>query len=192
MKFSSLMTALQTTSTGSAGYRRSRVGLAGARQLGDKVSLGIRINYHQLQVAGYGNATAISADAGLLLRLSEKLHFSVQLLNPAAADAMDALYIPAIYSAGIGYEQSEQVYISLEWKKEQEQLLNGVLSFQYKMHSPLFFRVAVQTSVPSFIFGTGFTRNRLRIDIYSSYHLRLGMGSGLQLLWFWKNENDTN
>ncbi len=186
------MTALQVTSTGFTGYRRSRIGLAGARQLGDKVSLGIRMNYHQLQVSGYGSANAITADAGLLLRLSEKLHFGVQLLNPAAADAMNALHIPATYSAGIGYEQSEQVYIAMEWIKEYGHLLNGVLSFQYKMHSPLFFRIAVQTSVPSFIFGTGFTKKRLRIDLYSSYHLRLGMGSGLQLLWFWKNRTDAD
>lgn len=192
MKFRSMITAVQGTSTGYAGYRLSRMGLAGARQLGNKVSLGIRMSYHQLQLSGYGAATAISADAGLLLRLSEKLHFSVQLLNPAAAKAMNALHIPAIYSAGIGYEQSEQVYIAMECIKEEGHLLNGVLSLQYKMHSPLFFRIAVQTSVPSFIFGTGFTRNRLRIDVYSSYHLRLGMGSGLQLLWFWKNESDTN
>ncbi|MBO9659963.1 MAG: hypothetical protein J7527_14180, partial [Chitinophagaceae bacterium] len=135
MKLRSLRTGVQGTSTGYAGYRRSRIGLAGARQLGEKVSLGIRINYHQLQVSGYGNAAAISADAGLLLRLSEKLFFSIQLFNPTATDASDALYVPAVYSAGIGYEQSEQVYMAMEFIKEQGRFLNGVLSFQYKMHS---------------------------------------------------------
>jgi hypothetical protein len=187
MKYRHFVSAIQGNATGLDGYRRSNIGLAAGRQLGHKASLGVRINYHQLKITGYGQIIRLTADAGFVLHLSDKLDFAVQLINPASADLNNALYLPAIYSAGLGYEQSDQFYISFEFRKEQAGQMNGLVTLQYKLPSSLFIRIAVQTREPSFVFGAGFTRSRLRVDVYSSYHLRLGMGSGIRLFWLWKD-----
>ncbi|MCG2617134.1 hypothetical protein LZZ85_22755 [Terrimonas sp. NA20] len=174
------------TSTGFAGYRLSRFSLAAGRKLGEGASLAIRGNYHQLKIGGYGTAASISPDAGLILHFSDKLHFAMQLLNPAGSNIHSGVYIPGVYSAGIGYDQSDQLYISAEVVKEQSHPLNAVLGLQYEPVPPLLVRVLMQTREPSFVFGAGYTKGDLRIDLYSSWHTRLGTSGGLQVYWLWK------
>ncbi|MET0463318.1 MAG: hypothetical protein ABW007_09190 [Chitinophagaceae bacterium] len=184
--------AVQGYSTGFDSYRLSCLGLAAGRKLGTKASLGIRANYHQLKISAYGAAAAISADAGLVLHLSEKLHTGIQLCNPFGSDLREGVYIPGMYNAGIGYDLSDQLYMSVEVLKEQSQTLNTILGIQYKPVPHLLIRLSVQTKEVSVVFGAGYTRSRLRIDLHSSYHLRLGMRSGIWLYWFWKKEDAPN
>ncbi len=180
--------AVQGFLTGFNGYRLSGVSMAAGRKLGSKASLGVRVNYQHLGIAGYGTVSAISADAGLILLLSEKLHFGLQLLNLPGSAVQAGLYMPGIYSAGIGYDQSDQLYISVEAVKEQLHTLNAILGLQYKPVPQLLVRLSIQASEPSFVFGAGYTKDRLRFDVYSSYHLRLGIGTGIYLHWLLKNE----
>jgi len=177
-------------SSGFSAYRRSVTGLAVARRLGERVSLGLRFNYHQLRIAGYGKAVALTADMGILCHLSPKMHFGIQLNNPGSDRKERGLPVPAMYICGLGYEPSATLSFSLEVVKEQSRAVEARWGVQYAVSSPILLRILVQTRDPSVWFGTGLSKGKYRLDLYSNYHLQLGMGVGLVLYWHFEGKSD--
>lgn len=147
------------------------------------MSVGIRFNYHALKIAGYGRAMAITADAGMLCHLSSNLHFGIQLNNPVSNQNGNGLPLPATYLCGLGYKPSETLLFSIEFAKQQSQSVAARLGMQYKINPMIIFRTMVQSGDPSFWFGAGFQIAQYRLDVYSNYHIQLGMGMGMVLYW---------
>jgi hypothetical protein len=180
---------LQITSSGFTAYRNSAISLVTAKRLGEAMSVGIRFNYQALKIAGYGKARAITADAGLLCHLSPNLHFGLQINNPTGSQDGNGVHVPAIYSCGLGYEPSGTLLFSVQVVKQQSQPAAARLGMQYRIHPMIIVRTMIQSSDPSFWFGAGFQRARYRLDVYSNYHLQLGMGMGMVLYWHFEKKN---
>jgi len=173
---------LQGISRGFSDYRESRFGLAYARRLGDKAEAGMQFNYNSLQVTGYGGAKAVSAEVGVLLHLSAKLHTGIHLDNPAASQFGNRkLNVPSIYTFGWGYELSAGMLLSAEVTKEETQSIDTRLGIQYIVSPLILLRAAIQTVNTTFWFGAGFTRKAWRLDLYSGHHPQLGISAGLML-----------
>lgn len=153
------------------------------------MSLGIRFNYHTLKIAGYGRAMAITADAGMLCHLSSNLHFGIQLNNPVSKRNANGPPVPGTYICGLGYEPSATLLLSIEVVKQQSRSVAGRLGMQYKIDTMIIIRTIVQSGSPSFWFGVGFQRAQYRLDVYSNYHLQLGMGMGVVLYWCFERKD---
>jgi len=180
----------QSISKGFSDYRESRFGLAYARQLGKKASLGIQFNYNNLQIAGYGSAKTLNAEAGFLLHLSPQLHTGIHLSNPGGKYSGDkTIKLPSIYTMGWGYDLSAQLLLSAEIIKEENQPVDARAGIQYKIIPALLTRIMIQTVNATVWFGAGFTRNRSRLDIYTGYHPQLGPSAGILLLYEFKKED---
>lgn len=180
---------LQGVSRGFSDYRESRFGLAYARQLGKKASLGIQFNYNSLQIAGYGSAKAVSAEAGFLLHLSSKLHTGIHLDNPGGKySGSKALKLPSVYTMGWGYDFSAQLFLSGEIVKEENQPVDARIGMQYVIVPALLVRVIVQTASASGWFSAGITRSRCRFDVYTGYHPQLGLSAGILLFYSFNKE----
>lgn len=181
---------LQGVSRGFSDYRESRFGLAYARQLGKKASLGIQFNYNSLQIAGYGSAKAVSAEAGFLLHLSSKLHTGIHLDNPGGKySGNKALKLPSVYTMGWGYDFSAQLFLSAEIVKEENQPVDARIGMQYVIVPALLVRVIVQTANASGWFSAGITRSRYRFDVYTGYHPQLGPSAGVLLFYSFNKED---
>jgi hypothetical protein len=173
---------LQGISRGFSDYRESRFGLAYARRLGDKAGLGIQFNYNSLQIAGYGSAKAVSAEVGLLLHLSDKLHTGIHLDNPGGSHFGNGnLNIPSIYTMGWGYDLSEKVLLTTEISKEETQPVDTKMGIQYIIIPTVRLRAVIQTVNTSWWFGAGFTRDSWRLDVYTGHQQQLGMSAGILL-----------
>lgn len=180
----------QGISRGFSEYRESRFGLAYARQLGKKASLGMQFNYNSLQIAGYGSVKAVSAEAGFLLHLSSKLHTGIHLDNPGGKHSGDkTLKLPPIYTMGWGYDFSAQLFLSAEIVKEENQPVDARIGIHYVIVPALLVRVMFQTASASGWFSAGVTRSRGRLDVYTGYHPQLGPSAGILLSYSFNKED---
>jgi len=178
--------------SGFSDYNDSQIGLTYARKLGNKVDIGIQFNYNGIRIAGYGNASAISFEAGTIFHITDKLHTGFHISNPVGGkfgkDHQEKL--PSVYTAGFGYDASSTFFFSAEIIKEEDQPVNVNAGIQYKVIPQLLVRGGMSTATSSAWIGLGLSLKSFRMDVTSSYHPQLGITPGLLLLFnFNKKEN---
>lgn len=178
--------AWKGTYAGSPAYTESSAGLAYGRPLGRAVMVGVQFNYFSLKTAGYGKASTVGFDAGILLQLSPQLSAGMQAANPVGVSWGKAglEQLPAVYTLGLGYDLSPQVFIALEAEKTEEQPVTVNAGLQYVVAEKLVTRAGVRTATELYYLGLGFQLFKaLRIDATVSVHPYLGTTPGLLILY---------
>jgi hypothetical protein len=169
-------------------YNESRLGLAYGRSLGNKADVGVQFNYNGIRIAGYGNASAISFEAGTIFHITDKLHTGFHVNNPVGGkfgkDQQEKL--PFVYTAGFGYDASEKFYFGAEIIKEEDQQVSVNAGLQYKFIPQLLARAGVSSAASAGWIGLGLSIKSLRLDVTTSYHPQLGLSPGLLLLFNFK------
>ena len=170
---------------GNPSYNESSAGLAYARELGSKVALGIQFNYFSLKTAGYGKASTVGFDAGVLLQLTPMLSAGLQASNPVGVSwgKNDVERIPAVYTLGLGYDVSPQVFIGVEAEKTADQPVSINAGLHYVVAEKLIARTGVRSATGLYYLGLGFQLKTFRIDATVSVHPYLGTTPGLLLLY---------
>jgi len=175
---------LQANYLGSSSYNQSRLALAYARNLG-KIDVGAQFNYHQLKIAGYGNASAINFDAGAILHVSDQFETGIHIYNPTRVSfgKNSEEKLPMIYSFGLGYDASEKFFIGTEIEKVEDQPVNVNAGLQYSFDEKIFARAGITSATSTFYLGAGFLWSGFRIDVTASLHPSLGISPGLLLIY---------
>jgi hypothetical protein len=170
--------------SGFSDYNETQIGLAYARRLGNKVDIGVQFNYNGIRLAGYGNASAISFEAGTIFHISDKLHTGFHINNPVGGkfgkDQQEKL--PSVYTVGFGYDASEKFFFSAEVIKEEDQPVNVNAGLQYKFIPQLLARAGMSSATSSAWIGLGLSLKSFRLDVTTSYHPQLGITPGLLLI----------
>lgn len=169
---------------GSAAYNESQLGLAYGRRLG-KLDVGAQFNYYLIKASGYGNASSVNFEGGAILHVTDQFQAGVHIYNPTRTGIgkNNGEKLPAIYSAGFGYDASEKLFIGAEIKKTENQPVNVNAGLQYSFDEKFFARTGMGSSTSSFYFGLGFLMNGFRIDATASLHPNLGVTPGIMLLY---------
>lgn len=177
--------ALQLHRFGNSVYSEMQTGLAYARKLSDFVDVGVQFNYYMLQVAGYGSAGAVNFDASAIFHFTEQLHGGVHIYNPASSKLgkNNEERLPSVYSAGLGFDASEDFFASAEIEKTENQPLNINATIQYKFAERFLARGGVVSSTSVFYLGAGFVLKNFRIDATASVHPQLGVSPGLLFIY---------
>jgi hypothetical protein len=175
---------------GFSNYNESQIGLAYARKLGKKADIGIQFNYYGIGIAGYGTASAIGAEAGSVLHITDQLHAGIHISNLLGGrfgkERQEKL--PAVYTTGLGYDASEKFFVSMEIVKEEDQPVNVNAGMQYKFLPQLLARAGITTVTASAWLGIGLLWKTFRIDMSASYHPQLGITPGILLMFSFKKE----
>lgn len=181
---------LQLDYFGYKNYNESQIGLAYAKSLGSKVDVGIKFNYYGYRIPSYGNSSAVDFEIGAIAHLSEKLHIGIHAYNPVGGKLSKTgnEKLSAIYKFGIGYEASENFFISSEIIKEEDQPVNLNIGFQYNFEKRFFVRAGTSTETSNSYVGAGISWKNFRLDITGSYHPQLGFSPGLLLIMNFKKE----
>lgn len=176
---------LQARYAGFAGYNETGIGLAYARKLFEKFSIGAQMNYHAVRIGGnYGNASALSFDIGTLYHVSDKWHTGITISNPIGGKfGKSEEKLSSVYSFGLGYETSEKLVLSVVMEKEEDQPVNIHAGLQYRFIPQLMARAGIASVTSSVWLGLGYSFRSFRIDITSAYHPQLGITPGLLLLF---------
>lgn len=170
---------------GFSAYNESQIGLAYGRKLGEKVDLGAQFNYNGVTASGYGNAAAINFDIGLLLHLTDKLHAGIHAYNPVGGKFGKNLEekLASVYHVGLGFEASDNFFVSAELEKEENQPVNINAGLQYKVLPQLMVRGGIATASSNAYFGAALYFKSFRMDVTAGYHPQLGITPGLLFIF---------
>jgi hypothetical protein len=176
---------------GDVSYNEAGLGLAYARKLGDKIDVGIQFNYYSFKTAGYGNASAINAEGGVILHLTDELNIGFHVYNPTSVTIGKAgeEKMPAIYAAGLGYDVSSRLFMGAEIEKIEDQPVNVNAGLQYYFDEKLFATAGIASATSTYYFGFGIAIKNLQLNAVASMHPQLGITPGLMLLFDANNKS---
>ena len=170
--------------SGSIAYNELQLGLAYGRKLG-KVDVGAQFNYYMMKASGYGSASSVNFEGGAILHVTDQFQTGIHIYNPTRTSIgkNSGEKLPAIFSAGFGYDASDKLFIGAEIKKTENQPVNVNAGLQYSFDEKFFARTGMSSATSSFYFGLGFLMNGIRIDATASLHPYLGITPGIMLLY---------
>jgi hypothetical protein len=163
------------SSFGSEYFSQQQLGIGISNQLGI-ASLGIKVNYFQTSIEGFGTGRAAVLEFGGVAELSPELFFGAHIYNPTRARfgkyAPDNL--PTVIKAGVAYRPSDKVSLQLE--AEKDILLDPLLKIglEYNILNKLWARTGINTLTTHLFFGIGFQGRTLHIDYAMTQHPALG------------------
>jgi hypothetical protein len=183
---------VQANRFGFTGFSETQLGLGYGRNLGEKVSVGGKINYYSQQIASYGNTSTVNIDAGLLLHLTSKLNAGISTFNPTGGkfgvDKTEKL--ASIYKFGLGYDVSDKVYVAAELVKEENSPVNLVSAVHYQFEKKFFAKVGLSTAASNIFVAAGLSlNNQFRLDVFASHHRQLGFSPGILLQYRFNKNN---
>lgn len=181
---------LQLNYAGFADFNEKKIGLAYARTLGKNLDIGVQFNHYGYSVAGYGNASSINFEAGILLHFNEKLTGGVHVYNPAGGKLgkTEDEKLASAYKLGLGYDASENFFVGVEIIKEEDRSVNVVGGVQYQFMKQFFARAGFVSDTGSGFAGAGIAWKGIRLDVSASYHPQLGISPGILLMTNFKEK----
>jgi hypothetical protein len=170
---------------GFADYNEMNAGLAYGRKLGERINAGVQFNYYSIRTSGYGSASTVNAELGVVFKLTEKLYTGLHIANPAGGKfgKNKDEKLASVYSAGFGYEASGKFFTGAEIIKEENQPVNVNAGIQYRLLPQLLARGGISTAASVFYFGLGVPVKNFRIDVTATFHQQLGVTPGLLLIY---------
>ncbi|MBS1513115.1 MAG: hypothetical protein JST86_19925 [Bacteroidetes bacterium] len=170
--------------SGLKNFNEMQAGIAYARKLGSNVALGVQFNYYTYRIPGYYSAFTVNAEGGILVKLADQLYGGVHIYNPvpSALKNTEDEKLAKRFSAGFGYDASDNFYAVIELLKEENKTVTVVAGFQYHFSKRFFMRAGLTTATSSPFFGAGLYWKRLRIDVAAGYHPQLGVSPATMML----------
>lgn len=172
---------MQLNYSGFKNFNENKIGLAYARSLGNKVDVGVQFNYYGYRIPGYNNASTINFEAGVIMHFTDKLNGGFHVYNPVGGKLGKTgdEKLAAAYKIGLGYDASENFFISGEIVKEEDKPVNVIAGVQYQFVRQFFARGGFLSESSTVFVGVGAGWKNLRVDIAASYHPQLGLSPGV-------------
>lgn len=170
--------------SGFTNFNESAVGLAYGRSLGKMVDIGVQFNYYGYHIPSYESASAVNFEIGAMLHLTDKINAGIHAYSPVGGKLGKSgdEKLASVYKFGVGYDASENFFISTEVIKEEDKPVNVTGGVQYQFENKFFARLGFASETGSVFGGVGFSWKNLRLDIATGYHPQLGFSPGLSLI----------
>ncbi|MEI8060593.1 MAG: hypothetical protein WCG67_10585, partial [Ferruginibacter sp.] len=88
----------------------------------------------------------------------------------------------------LGYDASENFFISTEIIKEEDLSVNVVAGVQYQFANQFFLRTGFLSESSTVFGGIGAGWKKMRVDITASYHPQLGFSPGILFISYLGNK----
>lgn len=159
-------------------FRTYKNGLGVALSLSEKVSMGIQLNHQLTRLnENYGSSSSFTAECGLLVKFSDRIHFGCSALNIGRSSLSPSINerLASAIRLGMNYRLSEQFILFTELEKNVIHPLQVKFAAEYKPTSKWFFRGGISTAPLAFSFGVGGCfKDRMQLDLGTAYHQLLG------------------
>mgnify|MGYP001607221999 FL=1 len=196
--FANGVLGLSVSYFGYAAYNDSKFGLAYAKKLGDRYSVGIQLDYLQTTIGGdYGKKGAVAAETGFKAELIDNLFIGIHIFNPTRTklftytiqEIPETERIPTIMRFGLSYRFSEKVIVSVETEKDIYYKPVFKAGIEYQPIDLLYLRAGISTDPVYNSFGFGINLNHFKIDFAASRHQVLGYTSQIGLSYEFNKKN---
>lgn len=158
-------------------YNEINAGMAFAKTFGKNLSIGIKLNYHQINIRNYGSTNGFSADVGISYNYHETLSFAVAANNPTFQNYITdhlATKIPTIFSAGASYIASPKVLVAAYVKKEMQQPFDVGIGIDYQLIEILSLRAGITAKAFKQYAGFGLNYKSFKLDVAAESDPNLG------------------
>src|SRR5205085_1797503 len=138
------------------------------------------------------NASAVNFELGVIGHLTDKLNAGVHVYNPMGSklSKQEDEKLGSAYTFGLGYEASDNFFVSSEISKEENEPINVTVGFQYNFMKQFFVRAGIATETTNSYAGAGIKWKNFRLDVSGSYHPQLGFSPGLLLIVNFKQDEE--
>lgn len=167
-------------------YNETKFGLAVSKKLGEKLALGVQMDYFHTHFAGdYGNFGVLCGEIGLLCEPVEHLMIGAHVYNISQSrqNASPGERVPAIMRFGASYTIGGKATVSMETEKDlrTDAVFRGGLEFN--LISELYLRCGVSTGYTNqYAFGLGYGWKYFVIDFAFSHHRILGYSPHISII----------
>lgn len=156
-------------------YRETRIGLSYGNDLAELVHAGVTLNYYSLSIRNYGSAATFGVDVGLLVGISESVHwgFTASNLNaPTIGAAREKL--PQRFSTGIAYRPIYDGTLVAALVKDIRHPVELRLGVEYTFVDIVAVRAGTSSDPNTLNAGLGIAYAFARVDYAFSSHSELG------------------
>ncbi len=177
---------LSVASFGYELYSETKAGLSYGQRLGDKVSVGVQLNYLNTNLSqDYGSRNTITGAVGLIARMNEEISIGVHVYNPTRSQLAeyDNEKVPTVMKLGLDYRFSEKVMMGVETEKDMNAAAVVKAGLEYHITEILYLRGGISTNPTLSSFGFGLQMKNFKMDISSSFHQTLGVTPGISLVY---------
>ena len=170
-------------------YNESKFGLAYARRLGEKIAVGVQLDYLLTSFGNdYGSKGLATFEIGILSKINEHLSLGAHVFNPINAKL--AGYgnerIPAIIRVGASYAFDDKLMATAEVEKETEFDPVAKFGIEYRIIEEIYVRGGIASNPGLYAFGFGVNLKNLKLDFSSSVHQVLGFSPQISMTYRFK------
>ncbi len=162
-------------------YKEQKIGLAYARKLTDKLSIGGQLDYIDLRVQNYGNQSIITFELGVYTKLTRDFHIGAHVYSPGSIKVGEQNEVSTIYGLGVKYLASQKLNVMVEASKVIDETVSFRVGADYTFSDLLGARFGISTEPNLFSVGIVLHLEKFDIEIGNSYHTLLGNTPGLSL-----------
>ncbi|WP_215222976.1 PorV/PorQ family protein [Echinicola shivajiensis] len=156
-------------------FNQQSLGLGFSHRI-DKNSFGLKANYLQTNIEGYGKRAVPTLEFGGLTQIIPELSFGLHVYNitrtklsPHSND-----YLPTIIKTGISFQPTENLRVNIE--AEKDILLKPVtkIGLEYSFSKRFWARCGYKSNPSNLHFGIGFKPKNFSIDYAMAQNNQLG------------------
>lgn len=158
-------------------YNEIEAKMGFAKQFGQQFSVGISVNYHQIQIKNYGTITGFSVNVGFMYKPFEELVFGFYTNNPADQKYNNSQLnhnISQSIHLGAAYHASNQVLIATTISKSRGTAATVGVGFDYKPFNLISLRGGINIKPFKQQVGIGINHKRLMLDMAVENDKQLG------------------
>lgn len=157
-------------------YSEQAASLSFGNKLGI-ASLGVRVNYLQYNIEGFGNKGIATIDFGGVAEVTDQLRFGgyIRNINQAQISELAEERIATTLNAGLSYRPIKKVILSVEAEKDIDYDAFLRAGLEYQFLKKLTVRTGLKTAPFTNYFGLGFKVSKITIDYSLALHPILGL-----------------
>jgi hypothetical protein len=139
-------------------------------------SLGLKINYFQTYIEGFGRSARPVLEFGGTAELHPGLFFGAHVYNitRSAISKASLDYLPTVLKAGISYRPSDKLMVNIESEKELLSPARFKAGIAYVFEDEFWVRTGINSQPNNLYFGIGFKPRRFQVDYAMSRNYLLG------------------
>ncbi|WP_372948749.1 hypothetical protein [Mariniphaga sp.] len=164
---------------GSGLFKENKYALAYARQLSEKWSAGIQLDYLTQTFPENARAKGFATvEGGVLFQPSEKLHLGAHVFNPLKGgieSPAGKVEMPVVFRGGGHYRFSEMVLVAFEAEKDNQNPALLKTGIEFLPMENLALRFGVSGKPFKYTAGVGYKTGNLSADLGFSYYGNLGI-----------------
>lgn len=166
---------VNVSSYGGVLFNQQNIGLGFSNKLGI-ASFGIKVNYFQTNIEGFGRTASPILEIGGVAELTPQLFFGAHIYNLTRSklSKLSDDYLPMTVKMGISYRPSDLLMVNME--AEKEILLDPIYKagLEYNLKNRIWGRAGFNTQPNNLFFGIGFRPRKYQIDYAMGQNYRVG------------------